>query len=220
MTWVCPYVSYRLLPGNCWWRHQCGLKRVGNFTTICNYLMSKKRQMNSMKQSQTLHPWIWEFQLQILAPRYPVLWHSLWYFSVRTITASSIFFFCDFAKLRIKIVSFVMSVCLSIRPHGITQLLLDRFSWNLISEEFFENLSERIEVSLKSDQNNRYFTWRPDVFGGLVVSMLASGTQVCGFKPGRSRWIFTDVKILSMPSSGGEVKESVPCPSFAACKRT
>jgi hypothetical protein len=23
-------------------------------------------------------------------------------------------------------------------------------------------------------------------FGGLVVSMLASGTQVCGFKPGRS----------------------------------
>ena len=51
-----------------------------------------------------------------------------------------------------------------------------------------------------------------DGFGGLVVSMLASGTQVCGFKPG--------VKILSMPSSGGEVKESVPCPSFTACKRT
>ena len=59
-----------------------------------------------------------------------------------------------------------------------------------------------------------------DGFGGLVVSMLASGTQVCGFKPGRSRWIFTVVKVLSMPSSGGEVKESVPCPSFAACKRT
>jgi len=32
--------------------------------------------------------------------------------------------------------------------------------------------------------------------------------------------IFTGVKILSMSSSGGEVKESVPCPSFAACKRT
>ena len=28
------------------------------------------------------------------------------------------------------------------------------------------------------------------------------------------------VKILSTPSSGGEVKESVPCASFAACKRT
>ena len=59
-----------------------------------------------------------------------------------------------------------------------------------------------------------------DGFGGLVVSMLASGIQVCGFKPGLSRWIFTDVKILSIPSSGGEVKESVPCPSFAECKRT
>ena len=59
-----------------------------------------------------------------------------------------------------------------------------------------------------------------DGFGGLVVSMLASGNKVCRFKPGRSRWIFTGVKILSMPSSGEEVKESVPCPSFAACQRT
>jgi hypothetical protein len=59
-----------------------------------------------------------------------------------------------------------------------------------------------------------------DGFGGLVVSMLASGTQVRGFIPGRSSWIFTGVKILIMPSSGGEVKESVPCASFAACKRT
>jgi len=53
-----------------------------------------------------------------------------------------------------------------------------------------------------------------------VTSMLTSGTQVCGFQPSRSRWIFTGVKILSMPSSGGEVKESVQCPSFAACKTT
>jgi hypothetical protein len=29
-----------------------------------------------------------------------------------------------------------------------------------------------------------------DGFGGLVVSMLASGSRVRGFKPGRSRWIF------------------------------
>ena len=27
-------------------------------------------------------------------------------------------------------------------------------------------------------------------FGGLVVSMLASGTRVRCFEPGRSRWIF------------------------------
>jgi hypothetical protein len=68
-----------------------------------------------------------------------------------------------------------------------------------------------------------YSSYRPDEdgFGGLVVSMLSSGTQVRGLKPGRSLWIFTKVKrILSMPSFGGEVKESVPCPSFAAWERT
>jgi hypothetical protein len=53
-----------------------------------------------------------------------------------------------------------------------------------------------------------------------VVRILASGTQVRGFKPGRSRRIFKAKKILSMPSFGGEVKPSVPCRSFVACKRT
>ena len=57
-----------------------------------------------------------------------------------------------------------------------------------------------------------------DGFGGLVVSMLASGTQVCGFKPGRSRWIFSDVKILIMPSSGGEVKNLSHVPALRHVK--
>jgi hypothetical protein len=43
----------------------------------------------------------------------------------------------------------------------------------------------------------------PDGFGGLVVSMLASGSRVRGFRPGRSRWIFFHVKIPSLPSFGG-----------------
>jgi hypothetical protein len=43
-------------------------------------------------------------------------------------------------------------------------------------------------------------------FGGLGVSVLASGTQVRGFKPGRSRRIFKGGKILSTPSFGREVK--------------
>ena len=51
-------------------------------------------------------------------------------------------------------------------------------------------------------------------------SMLAFSTRVRGFKPGRSRWIFKGEKILSMPSFGVEVKPSVPCRRFAACKRT
>jgi hypothetical protein len=45
-----------------------------------------------------------------------------------------------------------------------------------------------------------------DGFGGLVVRMLASGSRIRGFKPGRSRWIFLYIKILSIPSFGGEVK--------------
>jgi hypothetical protein len=45
-----------------------------------------------------------------------------------------------------------------------------------------------------------------DGFGGLVVSMLASGSRVRGFKSGRSRWIFLYIKILSLPSFGGDIK--------------
>jgi hypothetical protein len=46
----------------------------------------------------------------------------------------------------------------------------------------------------------------PCGFGGLGVSMLASGTQDRGFAPDRSRRISPIGKIYSMPSFGGEVK--------------
>ena len=51
-------------------------------------------------------------------------------------------------------------------------------------------------------------------------SVLAFGTQVRGFKPGRSRRIFQGEKILSTPSFGREVKPFVPCRRFTACKRS
>jgi len=51
-------------------------------------------------------------------------------------------------------------------------------------------------------------------------SVLAFGTPVRGFAPGRSRRIFRAIKIISTPSFGGEVKPSVPCRSFTACKRS
>ena len=54
----------------------------------------------------------------------------------------------------------------------------------------------------------------------INASMLAFSTQVRGLKPGRSRRIFKGEKILSTPSFGGEVKPSVPCRRFAACKRS
>jgi hypothetical protein len=56
--------------------------------------------------------------------------------------------------------------------------------------------------------------------GGLVVSVLATGPKVRGFKPSRGRWILSCDKIRSMPSFRGEVKLSVPCHRFTACKRT
>ena len=74
-------------------------------------------------------------------------------------------------------------------------------------------------VSFKQAFDDRFqaeLGWNWDGFGGLVVSMLASGWVQTRPKP----LDFSDVKILSMPSSWGEVKESVPCPSFAACQRT
>ena len=51
-------------------------------------------------------------------------------------------------------------------------------------------------------------------------SMLAFGTHVRGFKPDQSRWIFQGEIILSAPSFRGEVKPSVPCHRFTACKRS
>jgi hypothetical protein len=54
--------------------------------------------------------------------------------------------------------------------------------------------------------------------GGIGVSVMVFGTQVRGFKPGRSRRNFKGEKILSTPSFGGEVKPSVTCRRFAACK--
>jgi hypothetical protein len=63
-----------------------------------------------------------------------------------------------------------------------------------------------------------YFGWI--FFWWPRGSLLAFGTQVRGFKPGWSRRIFKDEKILSTPSFGGEVKASVPCRRFAACKRS
>jgi hypothetical protein len=86
----------------------------------------------------------------------------------------------------------------------------------------------QVDCESKDDNSNNRGEWNyvkitqivPDQhkrLRWLGVSMLASGTQDCGFAPDRSRRIFPAGKIHSMPSFGGEVKESVPCPSFGAC---
>jgi len=50
--------------------------------------------------------------------------------------------------------------------------------------------------------------------------VLAFGTQVRGFKPGRSRPNFESEIVQSKSYFGGEVKPSVPCRGFAACERS
>jgi hypothetical protein len=60
--------------------------------------------------------------------------------------------------------------------------------------------------NINANKRATLFLFSLDGFGGLVVSMLASGSRVRGLKPGRSRWIFLYVKILSLPSFGGKVK--------------
>ena len=62
-----------------------------------------------------------------------------------------------------------------------------------IEPRFFGSFRNNLVSSLKKlymEFSKQKFTLQLDGFGGLVVSMLASGTQVCGFKPGRSRWVF------------------------------
>jgi hypothetical protein len=53
-------------------------------------------------------------------------------------------------------------------------------------------------------------------FGGLVVSMLASGTQDRGFKPGRSRRIFSGVKSSACLPSVVKGRKAV-CPVSQIC---
>ena len=64
-----------------------------------------------------------------------------------------------FAKLRKAIISFVMSVCLSARPHGTTRLPMEGFSKKFIFE-VLRNFVEEIQVPLKPEKNNRYCTCR------------------------------------------------------------
>jgi hypothetical protein len=64
-----------------------------------------------------------------------------------------------FAKLRNVTISFVMSVCPSVRMEQLGSHWTDIHEiWYLC---VFRKSVEDIQVSLKSDKNNGYFTWRP-----------------------------------------------------------
>ena len=53
-----------------------------------------------------------------------------------------------------------LHVRLCVRPHGTTRLPLNGLWLNLILELFCRKSVEKIQVSLKSEKSNGYFTWR------------------------------------------------------------
>jgi len=55
------------------------------------------------------------------------------------------FFLGAFAKLRSETISFVMSVCPIVRPHGTARLQLDGFLWNLLFVYIFKDLSRKFK---------------------------------------------------------------------------
>ena len=57
-------------------------------------------------------------------------------------------------------------------------------------------------------------------FGGLEVAYWPLVPKFAGSNPAEVVGFFRAKKILSMPSFGGEVKPSVPCRRFTACKRS
>ena len=66
-----------------------------------------------------------------------------------------------FGKFRKATVSFVMSFCLSVRlTAGNTSVTTGRIFMKF-DIFFFRKSVAKIPVSLKSDKNSRYFTWRP-----------------------------------------------------------
>ena len=83
---------------------------------------------------------------------------------------------CDFvgtfAKLRMTAIYFVMSVCPSIRLRGTTWLPLNDF-YEIWFLSFFLKSVEKIQVSLKSDNNNGYFTWRPAHFVSCLAQLFS-----------------------------------------------
>ena len=73
-----------------------------------------------------------------------------------------------------------------------------------------------VKFSTTVPQKYQELHWRLQWSRG---SVLPFGTQVRGFKPDWSHWFIQGEKILSTPSFKGEVKPSVPCHRFTACKR-
>jgi hypothetical protein len=69
------------------------------------------------------------------------------------------------------------SSCLSVRPHGKTRLTLDGLWTNLILS-IYQKSAEKIQVTLKYDKNDSYFTWWPiNIFKNLILSIYQKSAE-------------------------------------------
>jgi hypothetical protein len=83
-----------------------------------------------------------------------------------------------------------------------------------------------IDVAIPSDRNviqkesERKLKYKNFALGGLVVACLPPDPRFAGSNPAEDNGFLRVIKIRSTTSFGGEVKSSVPCRRFTACKRT
>ena len=89
---------------------------------------------------------------------------------------------------------------LCVPPHGTTRLPLDGFSWNLMFEYFSKICGENSIVSLKSDKNNRYCTWRrvcTVILSGRILLRLRSVSDKSCIERERERALLYSITFIS-----------------------
>jgi hypothetical protein len=120
---------------------------------------------------------VWEGVLSVfridMVPEYLVHWEKIltWLLDLmlqsRVVCCLRYFWpwdsvFRRFPKLRKATISFVMSLCLSIRQSAWNNAAaIGRIFMKFDIWIFFEKYAGKIQVPIKYDRNNRYFTWRP-----------------------------------------------------------
>jgi len=87
-------------------------------------------------------------------------------------------------------------VCLSFRLHGTSRLPLNGFSWNVIYMGIFPNSVEKIQDSLRSDENNGHFTWRP-IYIFDHIWLKSSYSEKCFRRKLYRKHILCSIKVYS-----------------------
>jgi len=131
----------------------CNLCCAGRY---CSYDVALRRLRVTIvameEQYYFLWLWFWPklFRMEAHAPCFIVI---------------SVLFKTFLARLQNCEKLLLASLCLPVRPHGATRLPLDGLSWSL---NISRKSVKKIQLSLKCDKNNRYFTSRPIYICGQI----------------------------------------------------